>query len=85
MSWKKLCEIVEALNKSWSEELGQPGKIILSNEHIEITEKEVILKVPVVFTIRLAADQLDTDDIAECISRSSQSRSQSRTPSGPKT
>lgn len=84
MSWKRLCEIVEALNKSWAE-FGQPGKIVLANDHIEIKEKEVILKVPVVFTIRIPVDQLDTTDIAECISRSRQPRSQSRTPSGPQT
>ena len=62
MSVKKkfaLCQLVEELNRCWAE-AGQTSKIVIKNKHIQITEKEVIIVVPVKCEIRIPAESFNT-------------------------
>jgi len=67
-----LCELVRLLNKGWRE-CGQTSEIVIENENISITGKEIIVKIPVEMTIRIPADRLETESVSPC----SNSRSKS--------
>jgi len=64
---KELCEILKTINDYLPESM---GKIKLKNEHIEITESEVIMKIPLTLTIKISKDEFDSEDaIRQAISR----------------
>lgn len=58
----ELTDIVRHLNRSWKE-LGQQGEFVLKSEMIEITETEVIVKMPVTMTVRINKDKVNMESL----------------------
>lgn len=66
-----LFEIIERMNKFWHA-MGQTSDIVISNEHITITGKEVIVKFPVEMTLRIPAEKFDAESVSPCRKSSSE-------------
>ena len=83
MSLKQLSEMVRSLNEIWHD-LGQTSDIRLGNEHITVTEKEVIVNMAATFTVTIPLEKVENlTEIAESVSPRSKSRSKPRSESAP--
>lgn len=61
----KMCELVRILNEGWKAQ-GQKSEIVIKNENITITGKEIIVKIPVEMEIRIPVDKLDAETVSPC-------------------
>jgi len=67
---KKLCDTLATINQHMRE-AGFQEQVIVKNDHIRITGKEVIIKMPFILTLKIPRDEFsgDDDDVSHAVSR----------------